>query len=290
MNDYVIFTDSCCDLSQKLIKETGVKIIPLSYHMDGVSTAYTLENSEKELKEFYDSIRKGSMPTTSQITPTIVVDAFTPYLQQGFDVLYIAFSSGLSGSYASACMGANELKESFPDRKVVVVDSLCASMGQGLLVWHAANKKKNGMNIDTLADWVTTNRKHLCHWITVDDLNHLKRGGRVSAAAALVGSALSIKPVLIVDDEGHLVPTKKVRGRKQSLNTLVEMLSTYAIEPSAQTIFISHCDALEDAKLVEKVIKDTYRTKNIYINFIGPVIGSHSGPGTVALFFMGTQR
>ncbi len=290
MSEYVIFTDACCDLSQNLIKDTGVEILPLSYNLNDKSTAFSLQNKEKEIKDFYDLIRQGNMPTTTQLNPAYATEAFRTCLAEGKDVLYLAFSSGLSGTYQSGKMAEAELKDEFPDRTIKIVDTLAASMGEGLLVWYASQKKKLGLSLNEVVDWVVANRNNLCHWFTVDDLHHLKRGGRVSSAAALIGSALSIKPILHVDNNGHLVPKNKVRGRKQSLDMLVNIMTKTAIDPSEQTVFISHGDCLDDAKYVEKRIKEIHKTKNIYINYIGPVIGAHSGPGTVALFFLGSEK
>ncbi|MGN0550619.1 MAG: DegV family protein [Acutalibacteraceae bacterium] len=290
MNDYVIVTDSCADLSPKLIKEMQIEVIPLCFSITDKTYHNYPDHREMDITEFYNSMRAGNMSTTAQLNPSDITDALTPILESGRDVLYIVFSSGLSGTYQSACLAAEELYESFPDRKVIVVDSLAASMGQGLLVWHAVQKKKDGMSIEEVAKWVEENRDNLCHWFTVDDLHHLKRGGRVSAAAAIIGSALGIKPVLHVDNEGHLIPVKKVRGRRQSLDALVEMMEQSAIFPKEQTVFISHGDSLDDAKYVEKQVKEKLKVKNVKINYIGPVIGSHSGPGTIALFFIGSEK
>lgn len=211
-------------------------------------------------------------------------------LAEGEDVLYIAFSSGLSGTCQSAFIAKQQLEEQFPGRRVEVFDSLAASMGEGLLVYLAAQQQKAGLTLDQLLAWLKENVLHLCHWFTVDDLNHLKRGGRVSAATALVGTMLGIKPVLHVDDEGHLIPVSKVRGRKQSLDELVRKMAETVLDPAGQTVFISHGDCLADAQYVEKRIRETLGVKKFYINFIGPVIGAHSGPGTVALFFLGQHR
>ena len=248
------------------------------------------DNREMDIKEFYDLLRKGNMAATAQLNPNDIIQAFTPYLEEGKDLIYIAFSSGLSGTYASARMAKDELCRLFPKRKIIIVDSLAASMGEGLLVWHAVRQKRAGLDIEQLEQWVLDNRNHLCHWFTVDDLHHLKRGGRVSSATAVIGSALGIKPVLHVDDQGHLIPVKKVRGRRQSLDALVDMMQQTAVDPKRQTVFISHGDALDDARYVEKRVRDAFKCKDIHINYIGPVIGTHSGPGTVALFFMGTHK
>lgn len=290
MNDYLIFTDSNADLTPEMIEELDVKVIPMQFTLAEKDYLDYPDHKELSIQEFYGQMRGGNMCTTIQLNPNDFREQFTPYLEEGHDLIYIAFSSGLSGTYASACMAAGELKNEYPGRKIVVVDSLAASMGEGLLIWHAAMKRREGLSIEELEQWVIDNRNHLCHWFTVDDLFHLKRGGRVSAAAAVIGSALGIKPVLHVDDEGHLIPVKKVRGRRQSLDALVEVMAQTAIDPQQQTVFISHGDSLEDAKYVEKKVREAFKTKQTHINFIGPVIGAHSGPGTIALFFMGTHK
>ncbi|HIQ80423.1 MAG TPA: DegV family protein [Candidatus Scatavimonas merdigallinarum] len=290
MNDYVIVTDANTDLTPQMVEELEIAVMPMQFSILGKNYLLYPDNREMDIKEFYDLIRKGNMAATAQLNPNDIIQAFTPYLEEGKDLIYIAFSSGLSGTYASACMAKDELCRLFPQRKIVIVDSLAASMGEGLLVWHAVGQKRAGLDIEQLAQWVLDNRNHLCHWFTVDDLHHLKRGGRVSSATAVIGSALGIKPVLHVDDQGHLIPIKKVRGRKQSLDALVDMMRQTAFDPKEQTVFISHGDALDDARYVEKRVRDTFKCRDIHINYIGPVIGTHSGPGTVALFFMGTHK
>lgn len=239
---------------------------------------------------FYNKLRAGVMSTTTQVNSEEFIQVFTPVLEAGDDILYIAFSSGLSGTCQSAHLAKKELEQKFPGRRIEVFDSLCASMGEGLLVYHAATRKNNGASLDEVLAWLKENVLHLCHWFTVDDLNHLKRGGRVSTATALVGTMLGIKPVLHVDDEGHLIPVSKVRGRKQSLDALVKKMEETAIDPQDQVIFISHGDCLEDAKYVARQVREKLGVKDVKINFIGPVIGAHSGPGTVALFFLGSSR
>ena len=235
-------------------------------------------------------LRSGKTSTTTQINIEVFKEEMRPYLEKGLDVLYLGFSSGLSSTFNSARLAAAELTEDFPDRKIIIVDTLAASMGEGLLVYHAAMKKKQGMSLEETAAFVEENKLHLAHWFTVDDLNHLKRGGRVSGAAALIGTMLNIKPVLHVDDEGHLIPVDKVRGRRNSLAELVSHMEKTAISPSEQTVFISHGDAPEDAQYVEKLVRERFGVKTVYINPIGPVIGTHSGPGTVALFFLASKR
>lgn len=289
MAEYRIITDSTTDLSPELIGELGLEIIPLNYALDGRTYRNIPGAGEMSDHEFYEKLRSGKMSTTSQINSEEFVSVFTPFLEQGEDVLYLAFSSGLSGTCQSALLAKADLKEKYPNNRVEVFDTLCASMGEGLLAYHAARLKQEGKSLDEVLGWLKENVLHLCHWFTVDDLNHLKRGGRVSAATALLGTALGIKPVLHVDDEGHLINVGKARGRKNSLDALVDHMEETAF-PGEQTVFISHGDCLEDAQYVADQVKARLGIKEIYINFIGPVIGAHSGPGTVALFFLGSKR
>ncbi len=289
MAGYRIITDSTTDITPEMIQELGIDVIPMCYTLEG-QTYRNVPGGGMASKAFYDKLRGGSMSTTAQVNPEGFIEAFTPILEGGEDVLYIAFSSGLSGTCQSAFLAKQELAGRFPQRRVEVFDSLSASMGEGLLVYLAAQRKQEGLTLDGLLEWLRENVLHLCHWFTVDDLNHLKRGGRVSATAALVGTMLGIKPVLHVDDEGHLIPVSKVRGRKQSLNELVRKMEETAIEPAKQTVFISHGDCLEDAQYVEACVREKMGVKKFYLNDIGPVIGAHSGPGTVALFFLGKRR
>lgn len=290
MAEYQIVTDSTTDLSPQMIRELGLQVIPLCYTIDGKECHNIPGGGEMTEHEFYEKLRSGKMSTTAQINSEEFIAWFTPLLEQGKDVLYLAFSSGLSGTCQSARLAKKELEKQFLDRRIEVFDTLCASMGEGLLAYHASMLKKEGKSLDEVLSWLRENVLHLCHWFTVDDLFHLKRGGRVSAATALVGTALGIKPVLHVDDEGHLINVAKVRGRRQSLDALVKRMETSAISPQEQTVFISHGDCPEDAAYVEKQVRDKLGVKNIYLNQIGPVIGAHSGPGTVALFFLGEKR
>lgn len=287
---YRIVTDSGIDLTQKMIAELELTVGALKFTIEGSTYEDRSDKSELPTQKFYGMLREGKTSVTTQINTEEFKDLFEPILQSGEDVLYIGFSGGLSGTYQSACIAADELREQYPERKLYTVDSLCASMGQGLLVYHAAQLKKNGTDIDALYAWLQDNLLKLCHWFTVDDLNHLKRGGRVSAATALVGTVLGIKPVLHVDDEGHLINVAKARGRKASLDMLVQKMAESAIEPENQTVFISHGDCYDDAKYVADQIRAKFGTKKFEINFVGPVIGGHAGPGVVALFFLGKQR
>ena len=289
MNDYVILTDNCADLPQSYLDEKGISCAFLSYSMNGKH--YGPENRMDD-HEFYEAMRKGSMPTTAQVNPEQVKELMIPFLQKELDILYLAFSSGLSGSCASAEAAAAELREEYPERKIMVVDTLAASLGQGLLVYYACLRKEAGDSLEENARWVEDHRLNLVHLFTVDDLFHLHRGGRVSKTTAIVGSILSIKPVLHVDDEGHLIAIGKVRGRRKSVLELARLMDEKigSYKDSCDTIFISHGDCLEDARLLEEKIREKYPLKTVLINYVNPTIGSHSGPGTLALFFLGDHR
>lgn len=290
MSTYTIITDSTTDLTPALIQDLELQVIPMCYIMDGKTYRNIPGGGSMDEPAFYQKLRNGIMSTTTQINSDEFIQVFTPILEAGQDILYIAFSSGLSGTCQSALIAKRQLQETFPERRIEVFDSLCASMGEGLLVYLAAKRRLAGESMDQVLSWLQENVLSLCHWFTVDDLNHLKRGGRVSTATAFVGTMLGIKPVLHVDNEGHLIPVTKVRGRKQSLDALVKQMEETVVNPEEQTVFISHGDCLEDAKYVEEKIKTKLGVKEVVINYIGPVIGAHSGPGTVALFFLGKER
>ena len=289
MSEYVITTDNNSDLPEKYLKDHGVGCMYLSYSMDGKN--YTHENFLPE-HEFYEAMRNGSMPTTAQVNPENAKALLEPYLKEGKDILHIAFSSGLSGTYNSSRIAAEELMEEYPDRKIIVVDSLSASLGQGLLVWLAQQKKELGQTLEDVVDWVEKNKLKMVHLFTVDDLNHLYRGGRVSRTTAIVGSMLNIKPVLHVDNEGKLTAIGKVRGRKKALQELVKLMDEKigSFGADCDTIFISHGDCEQDAQYVAAKVKEKYNIKSIIINQVGATIGAHSGPGTMALFFVGDVR
>lgn len=289
MGEYVITTDNNADLPDEYYQDHEVGCTYLSYNIDG--QAYTHETF-LPVEEFYQKMREGSMPTTAQVNPEQARELFEPILKQGKDILHIAFSSGLSGTYNSVKLAAEELLEEYPGRTIRVIDSLCASLGQGLLVHEAVLRREQGVSLEENAQWVEDHKKNIVHMFTVDDLFHLHRGGRVSKATAVVGSMLNLKPVLHVDDEGKLVAIGKVRGRKKSLLALVdgmkEKIGSYA--DNCDTVFISHGDCEEEARFVEKKVKEIYDINTVIINHVGPVIGAHSGPGTMALFFLGDQR
>ena len=290
MHNYVIITDSTCDLSPDLIEKMQVEVIPMGFTIEEKNYRNYPDNRDLDPADFYEKLRGGAMATTAQVTAMAYTDVAKPFLDAGQDVLFLIFSSGLSGSFNSSRLAAEELRHKYPERAVRTVDSLAASMGEGLLVYHAAMRRLAGNSLNDVADWVEENRNRLCHWFTVDDLYFLHRGGRVSGAAAVMGTMLGIKPVLHVDDEGHLIPMEKVRGRRQSLDTLVQHLVDTIAEGENETIFLSHGDCAEDAAYVAEKLRGQFGIQNIETNFIGPVIGSHSGPGTVALFWLGSHK
>ncbi len=290
MAEYTIVTDSSCDLPDQLAAELELKVVPLSLTMEGKQYLNTTDERGIAHKELYARLRAGAMAKTSAANAADFVSVMEPELAAGRDVLYIGFSSALS---ATCSVGANvgqELMEKYPGRKVYTVDSLCASLGQGLFVYLLAQKKREGMEIETLRDYAEDIKLHICHWFTVEDLQFLRRGGRVSAAAALIGSILSIKPVMHVDNEGRLIPVSKVRGRKASLRAIADKVKETMLDRPDQTLFISHGDSEEDAKLVAEMIKERTGLSLQVLNYVGPVIGSHSGPGTIAVFFIGSER
>ena len=290
MRDYVILTDSCCDLSAEMAAELGVEVLPLSLQMGDRTYRNYLDGREIGFHEFYERIRSGELATTSAVNVGEFEEKMREILKTGKDILSISFSSALSTTYQSAVIAADDLREAYPGRKIFVVDTLSASLGQGLLVYLCVQEKRKGKTIDQVHVFAEETKAKVCHWFTVDDLNHLKRGGRVSAAAALFGTMLSIKPVLHVDDTGHLVPVSKTRGRKASLLALVDRMAESAIDPAGQTIFISHGDCEADAEFVADEVRRRFGVQDIHTNYVGPVIGNHSGPGTMALFFLGSER
>jgi DegV family protein with EDD domain len=290
MRDYVIVTDSTVDLPKSMVDSLELEIASLNYIIDGVERRDYEKEREFDAAGFYAQLRQGKRATTQQVPMERFQKIFQNVLDQGKDILYIAFSSSLSGSYATGVLVAKEMAAKNPEAKIIVIDTLAASMGEGLIVYYAAMMKKEGKSIDAVAKWVTDNRLRLCHWFTVDDLMYLKRGGRVSATAALVGTVLSIKPVLHVDNDGHLIPVTKVRGRKKSLDMLIERMEQTVENPEEQMIFICESDTIEDAKYVAEQVRLKFNVKGVTINSIGSVIGSHTGPGTIGLFFLGSER
>ena len=288
MSNYIIFTDSACDIKAPTLAEWGVQYMNLSFRFDGEDKEYS--NDEMDITEFYERMRAGGIAKTSAINPQAFSAAFEEILKQGKDILYLGFSSGLSTTYNSAKIAADELLEKYPDRKILTVDTLCASAGQGLLVYFAVQKKNSGATIEEVAQFVEDTRLNICHWFSVDDLVYLKRGGRISPALAFVGGLLGIKPVLHVDDEGKLVSVSKVRGRKSALSAIADRFGELAQNKSGGTVYISHGDCLNDVKILEEMLSTRYGVKVDIITDVGTVIGAHSGPGTIALFFIGKNR
>lgn len=285
---FIIATDATCDLPEEYISTHKILVLPMSYTID--TTTYTgAPDSSLSGKEFYASLRAGSIAKTAQINPDQYQQHFEPYLKEGTSVLYIGFSSALSGSVQSARIAAETLNETY-DAKLYIVDSLCASAGEGLLVDYARALRDSGATLEGIQSWLEENKLHLCHNFTVDDLHFLHRGGRVSKTAAIFGSMLGVKPVMHVNNEGKLVPIAKVRGRRQSLVALVDNLVKAAPGYANDRIFIGHGDCLEDAEFVAQLVRDRINPKEIIITYISPIIGAHSGPGTVALFSMGDSR
>ncbi len=284
---YKIITDSGCDFTKEKYAELGLAVAPLMVNFRGESYP---DRNDESLKDLYAGLRAGEVATTAAVNPEQWTEAMEPVLKADEDVLVLAFSSGLSTSYQSAEIAAGDLREQYPDRTILVVDSLCASLGQGLLAYYACKKRDEGLGLQELYQWLLNNRLHLCHWFTVDDLMYLKRGGRINAATAIMGTMLSIKPVLHVDDEGHLVNVGKARGRRASIQAMAKKVGELAEGYDNSVMFISHGDCPEDAEYLRSLLESQYGVKEVYINYVGAVIGSHSGPGTLALFFMGQHR
>ena len=285
--DFQIITDSCCDFPTPMYGQLGLTFVPLTVEFRGNTFD---DKNDDTLKDMYQGLRAGEVAKTSAVNPSRWSQAMEKALAAGKDVLVLAFSSGLSTTYQSAVIAAEELKDEYPDRKIQVIDTLCASMGQGLLVWYACKKRDEGLSLDEVAQWVLDNRLHLCHWFTVDDLMYLKRGGRISAATALVGTMLQIKPLLHVDDKGHLINMTKTRGRKAAIDAMVKKAQELGAGYDNSTMFISHGDCLSDAEYLSRQLKEKCGVKDVVISYVGAVIGSHSGPGTLALFFLGSHR
>lgn len=288
---FEIVTDSSCNLLEDMIDDFGLHILPLTFMIDGEQYQSYLKGERTDLKQFYTMMREGKVITTSLPNLADSEKLFRNLLEEGQDILYLGFSSGLSGTYEAIDLLLKDLKNEFPERTIRSVETLAASGGQGLLVYYAVQKKREGMDIDGVAEWVKNNRLRLAHWFTVDDLMFLFRGGRVSKTSAWAGTMLNIKPVMHVDDEGHLIPMEKVRGRKKSLNALVDHMRKSAVEPiSEQVVFITHGDCIEDAEYVAGKVREEFGVGEVHINYVDPVIGAHSGPGTLALFFLADRR
>ena len=288
MNDYIIFTDSCCDISPELLAQWGVPYANMTFSFDGEEKEYI--STDISNKEFYDRMRHGAHARTAAINAATFADAFTPILESGKALLYIAVSSGLRTPFNSAHMAVEELKDAYPERKILIVDTLAASAGGGLMVYMALNKKSEGVSLEENAAYIESLVPQHCIWFTVDDLEYLKRGGRVSPLVAFAGGVLGIKPVLQMDEEGHLVKVSTARGRKKAIEALANKYAELSYEEKNTPVFISHAECEEDAKALAEILNQKHGVEVTLITEIGPVIGSHAGPGTIALFFIGKHR
>ena len=288
MSDYIVYTDSACDISPEILDQWGVRYLSLTFRFEGDETEYS--NSEMPPEPFYAKMRAGEVAKTSAVNVETFKNAFEPELRAGKDILYIGFSSGLSNTVNAAQIAANELLADYPGRKLIVVDTLSASAGFGMLLYLTLKRRDEGATIEEAAQFATDTRLHQCHWFTVDDLMYLKRGGRISPAVALVGTMLGIKPVLHMDNEGHLVKVSQARSRKGALKALVDKYTELALEPGSGTVFISHGDCMDDVDRLKEMLKARHGVDVELVTYVGPVIGAHSGPGTLALFFLGKER
>ena len=284
---YRIITDSCCDLPKELIASLDIDVVQLSLFFRNEEL---IAPTEAQIKTMYNALRQGESASTAAVNPQGWREVIEPALKSGQDALVMAFSSGLSTTYQSAVIAAEELMEEYPDRTVKVLDTMSASLGQGMYVYYACMKRNEGLSLEELFAWCEENKQNMAHWFTVDDLMFLKRGGRISAATAVLGTMLNIKPLLHVDENGKLVSVAKCRGRKNALDTLVKKLEQDGLPGKNDTVFISHGDCIEDAQYVAQQVRERCGVKTVIIDYVGAVIGSHSGPGTVAFFYLGTHR
>jgi DegV family protein with EDD domain len=290
MSKYVIATDSCSDLPNSFVKENDIQIVPLTVDINGKSYAHYPDERELKIADFYQLMRDKKVAKTSLVNVGTFLEFFEPFLKENKEVIYIGFSSALSGTLQSAITAAEELKQTYPNGKILICDTLAASMGEGLLVHYAVGLRNQGKTIDEVKHWLEEKKLSLIHLFTVDDLGTLRRGGRLSDTKAIIGQILRVKPILHVSNEGKLVPIRKARGRQFSLDSMLELVDQKIENPKGQTIFISHGDSLEDAEYVGNKIKEKYQVKEIIYNHIGPIIGAHAGPGTIAVFFLGNER
>ena len=288
MRDYIILTDSCCDLPHYMVEDLGIRVLPLSFLMEGKEYFNYSDNRDISPLEFYNKLRSGSLGTTSAVSIGAFQEVMSSLAKEGKDILCISVSSALSTTYQSASIAAGDVMAANPGCTIAVVDSLAASMGLGLLVYLAAQERRKGVPLEDVRRFAEEKKNHICHFFTVNDLNHLKRGGRLSATAALLGTMLQMKPVLRVDNDGRLTPDSKVRGRKASIQALLQKMEDLVETPSP--VFISHGDCLEEAESLGRAIEEKFGAKTMVIDFIGPVIGNHAGPGTIALFFQGKHK
>lgn len=290
MKQYILATDACSDLPLDVVREHDIAIVPMILEIEGKNYIHNLEEKNLKLKTFYDELRAKKVSRTSLVNIGEFVQFFTELLKEGKDILYVALSSALSGTYQSAMMAIDMLKDEYPNQRIAAVDTLSASLGEGYLVWRAALLKKEGKSLDEVATWLEVNKYHLRHLFTVEELGTLKRGGRLSGTAAFFGTLLGVKPILHVTREGKLDVLKKSVGRKKSLTEMIDIMKEQIVAPEEQTVFIAYGDCLDEAKEVGGLINASMKIKDLFYSYIGPVIGSHSGPGTIAVFFMGKER
>lgn len=288
--DYIISADTACDMPEEFFKENHIPVVSLSFVMEG-KTYGGEDGEEMPLEVFYDKVKQGKTATTNQVNVADHMNLFEQAAAEGKDVLHISLSSGLSGTYQSAVIAAQEAGEKYPGRKFFAVDSLCASHGQGLFLYYVVENRKKGMSLEENLAWIQENVLHLCHWFTVDDLEHLHRGGRVSKAAAVMGGMLGIKPVLHVDHEGRLIAVEKVRGRPKSIDSMITHMKNTIVNPEGQLILVGHTNSLEDANFLAQMAREAVPgAKDVKVMPIGPVIGAHTGIGCLSLFFLGSER
>ena len=287
---YQIVTDSACNLPEEIIDKFGLEVLSLTFYMDDNEYISYLKGQHTDIKQFYTMMRGGKVIKTSLPHLSTMEKTFRSILDKGKNILYLGFSSALSGTYEAAVIILNQLKTEYPDRTILFLNTFAASAGEGLLVCLCAEKAQKGERIQEVYDFALATRDHVCHWLTVDDLKYLVRGGRIPKTAGIAGQMLDIKPIIHVNEEGALIPVEKVRGRKKSIKTLVKHMKESAIEPENQTVFITHGDCMEDVTALKNMIKEELGVKHFVVNYIDPVIGAHSGPGTVALFFIGTKK
>ena len=290
MRDYIILTDSSCDLPAPMAEELELTVVPLSVLVGEKEYTNYLDEREITAKEFYTLLREGKTATTSAVNVSQFTTAMEAFLKEDKDILYLGFSSALSATYNAAALAAEELRTKYPDAKIMTVDTLCASLGQGMLIHLAVQEKRQGKTLEEVRDYAENTKLRICHWFTVDDLNHLKRGGRLSSTTAFVGTVLNVKPILHMDAEGHLINVDKVRGRKVSIKNLLQHMSESTVLPPRQPVFICHADCEDDANYLADLVREQLGAETFIINSIGPVIGAHAGPGTLALFFLAERR
>jgi DegV family protein with EDD domain len=288
-DNYAIFTDAASDLPTELIEKHKLFVLPIHFDIGGKNYQHYPDGRELGYADFYSMLRSGAIARTSQINNWEYQQFFEPAVKCGLDIIYICFSSALSGMYNASVAAASELMERYPGRKVYCIDSRCASAGEGMLVHYAALKKQEGLSLEELKEWVVQERDHLCHWFTVDDLNYLKKGGRLSSSSAIIGTMLAVKPILHVNKDGQLVPRGKVRGRRKALTEIAERMEKSCVKPQEQTVFIGHGDCIHDAETVSSLVKQRLGVKDVVISYIGPIIGAHTGPDVLTLCFFGEK-